>query len=130
MLIKKTQKKLNQYGLMIYNKYFLEEGNNEYIFILENAVVLVKENENTLGIAFQVTTKPETAATLTLILKEIKCKEVFVMESFIFDYNNLMISGDDAYKLVKKTKENNIREKVLQEQVYINVLQNSKCYHC
>lgn len=127
MLVKKVQKKLGEYGITIYNDYKLE--NNEYIFITKNAVILVNKKDKSFGISFQVTTKAEEAATLTLIISEID-QPVYIMESFIFDQNHQFISGEEAYQLVQKANKESVKSQVNIEQTYKRYLDNVKGFEC
>ena len=99
-IVDKTRTKFNEYGLEIFNDYPIGDT-KEYVFFVEDMVVFINTEENTMGVSFQVETKPEKVAQMILILNEIKgSAEIDVMESFTFDKNNQFLSGDKAYNLV------------------------------
>ncbi len=109
MFVKKVRKKLEEYGLIIYSDYELQESKgNEYVFIIEEAIILVRKNEKTIGISFQVTTKPDRSATLTLIIGELKSK-IIIMEGFIFNRDSEFVSGEKAYNIVNEAKKETVK---------------------
>jgi len=130
VLVKKVQKKLEEYGLVVYSAYELKESKgNEYVFVIEEAIILVRKKEDNLGISFQATTKPERAATLALIIKEIG-NAVFILEGFIFNKNSEFISGEKAYQLVSETKKEKAKKELEQEYLYKQILQTEKGFEC
>lgn len=129
-IVAKVKKKLNEYGLEVYNDYPSEETSDEHIFYVEDMILFVDKKEKRIGVSFQATMKPEKAANITLMLSEVE-NSVDVMESFIFNKKNECIVGNDAFKLIEETKRENIAKHILQEQVYTNLLLNSnKGYEC
>jgi hypothetical protein len=130
VLVKKIRNKLNEYGLTILSDYKLQEGENEYVFIIKEVVIFIREKEKSIGLSFQATTKPERAATLTLIISELRKCTIFVMESFIFDGDHKFISGDNAYKLIKDTAIEVAKNEITKEQMYNRILQCSKGFEC
>jgi len=130
VFVKKVRKKLEEYGLIIYSNYKLEESKgNEYVFIIEEAIILVRKNEKTIGISFQVTTKPDRAATLTLIIGELESK-IIIMEGFIFNRDSEFVSGEKAYNVVNEAKKETAKKEVEKEHFYNLILQKEKGFEC
>ena len=129
-IVDKTRTKLKEYGLEIFNDYAIED-NEEYVFFVEDMVIFINIKENTIGVSFQVETKPEKVAQMILILNEIEdSNEIDVMESFTFDKNNQFLSGDKAYNLVEQSKEGKIIHDFVTKQAYRNLLVKSEGYQC
>lgn len=130
MLAKKVQKKLEEYGFMIYNDFDIVEGEKgDRVFIIEEGVVFAKDSNKSITISFQATTKPEDAANTTLILSELK-KPISVMESFLFDDKNNFISGEEAYKLIKKANIQSAKRELTKEQIYEKILSQTNGFEC
>lgn len=128
-LTKKVKKKMEEYGIKIFQDYQIE-GEAEYVFYVEDMILFVNEDDNTIGISLQAITKPYKAATLALIVNEIKCKEIFIMEDFIFNEKNQYISGEEAHKLISRSNKAKIANEVTKSELYTNILQNAKCHEC
>lgn len=129
MLIEKVQDKLDEYGLTIYSDYELEEEKDQHLFITKHAVIFVRNKDENIGISFQVVTKPERAATLTLIIREIGYP-VYIMESFIFDQNQQFVSGEAAYELIQNVNKKTVLNQFKKEQTYKEYLRNVEGYSC
>jgi len=119
-------KKLDEYGFELYNQYS-DENNNHY-FMIDNMVLCYDEIDETLSIAFKASTKPETVANNTLILKEINgIKDIEIMESFIYKGKEVL-SGNEAHKYVEKVHGNKEIGKYINKQNQIQILLHSKIY--
>jgi len=129
VLVKKVRDKLNEYGFNIFSDYELEENPNDYLFIIEYAVIFISRKAKTIGIAFQVTTKPERAGNIALIINEIGYP-VHIMESFIFDQNRQFISGEKAYQLIQEVNKESVKNEIDKEQTYKQYLYDVKGYEC
>lgn len=128
-LVKKVKDKINEYNIAVYNDYDIKDE-NEHVFYIENAIIFVNLEDETLSVTFQATTRPNKVATLTLILNEIKCNGVFIMESFIFNNDNKCISGEEAFKLIDKVKHLEAVNKVQEQFLYREILEKEKGYEC
>jgi len=131
-LIKKVKEKLDEYGFDIFKDYSVEEeGHNEHVILAEDMIIFVRPGEKEMSIAFQATIKPDKAARNLLILSQvINPTKIDVTESFIYNDNREMLSGDDAYELVAKSiKQEGINE-FIEEQTLNHLLETSECYEC
>lgn len=128
-LTTKVRKKLEEYGIEIFNDYQIDKT-NEYVFYAENMIIFVSETEPSISITFQATAKPERSATLALILNEIPKTPINIMEPFIFDQNNKFVSGEAAYKLIEKVDKTKIAEEYRRQKVYEEILQNTEGFEC
>lgn len=128
ILRKQVIKKLKEFGITIYNKHEIK-NEDEYVLYSENMILFVNDTEKYIGITFQATTKPERAATLILIINQIKDAEIHIMEPFIFNENNEFIAGDDAYKLIEDTDKMESLKEYTKQQFYTEMLLSAKKYH-
>jgi len=126
-LIKQVRKKLDSYGIKIFHDYVSE--NEEHVFYAEHMILFVHEKENSIGVSFQVTTKPETVANYILIINEIDC-DLYVMEAFIFNHKNEFVSGEKAHTLVKNADKMKVMQEINQQAYYKELLETSKCHEC
>lgn len=133
ILRKHVVRKLDEYGIPIYNKIDAKtkESNNEdeYVIYSENMILFVNDKEKYIGVTFQATTKPEKAATLILIMSQIKGAEIHIMEPFIFNDKHEFISGDEAYQLIKETDRIDLINEYTKKQVYTEMLLSAKKFH-
>jgi hypothetical protein len=127
-IVEKVTKKMNEYGIAIYKDYDIEK--DEHVFYVENMMIFTSVKSDTIGISFQATTKPHTVSTLTLIINEIKCKEIYVMESFIFNNKNECVSGDAAYNLIKQSDHLKAVNEVQKEMFYTRILEMENGFEC
>lgn len=128
-LVDVIKKKLDEYGVEIYDEYPTKTG-DEYIIYIEEAILFLNEKEFSLSISFQATTKPEDSSSLTLILREVVDITINLMESFIFNDKNEFICGDEAYKLIENHKKMRLLTELTKDRVYSEILQSSQCYEC
>jgi len=129
-IVDKTKQKIQEYGLEIFSDYPIED-NEEHVIFVDDMVVFINKKEKTLGVSFQVSTKPEKVAQMVLILNEIdESAEIDVMDSFTFDRNNNFLSGDQAYNLEERSHEGKIIHDFLTQQAYRDLLIKSRGYEC
>jgi len=126
-LTKQVDQKLNEYGIKIFNDYKVDD---EHVYYSESMIVFVNDIDRSIGITFQATTKPERAATLALILNQIKRAVINIMEPFIFNERNEFISGDKAYKLIKQADKVKLLKEYNKQKFYSDVLEKAHCHEC
>ena len=97
--------KLLEYGINIY-EYDKVKDKEMYLVWADNLALAYNNKENVLSVAFHVSTKPDDAATIILILKELKnLDEIEVAESFFKDEESQkIISGNAAYNIFIKNQ--------------------------
>ena len=126
-LVDKLEQKLDEYNIEIFDKY---EVDGEYTIIAENMLLFVHDKDS-VGIAFQVSTRPEVVASHMAILYEIKeIRKLSLMESFAMTKDQKLVSGDEAYELLNKTIEHNILQEFETEKYYKMLLLSTKGYNC
>lgn len=127
--VERVREKLEEYGIEIYSDYSISK--NEYVFMVEKMAIFINTKEHKIGLSFHAETRPDNAATFTLIIKEIKdMKEIDIMESFVVDAGNTFVSGDKAFDLVQKNIIKNVTSEIIKEHTYAEMLMNEKCYKC
>lgn len=127
-IIDQVRAKINEYGLEVFTDYPLVDG-DEYVFFLEDMILFVNKEEESVGISFQASTRPDRAAKMILIINEIET-DINIMESFIFDRNNKYLSGEKAFELIEKTKESDAVQGFVKDQMYKEILLTSNCHEC
>jgi hypothetical protein len=126
-IVDNVRSKAEEYGLEIFNDYPIE--GKEYIFFIEDMMLFVNEEEKTIGVSFQASTRPERVGNMILILNEIN-EELDIVESFIFDKNNRYLSGEKAFELIERTKQSETIQSFLKDQTLREILLKSKCHEC
>lgn len=121
-------KKFEEYGMNLYTDYPTEK--NEHCFMVDNMIVYLDQEDNTVAVSFHASAKPEEVAQNLLILKEIEVNDIYIMDSFIYDLNNRFISGDDAHELVKRTIETEAVKDFTKRQAYTEYLVKANCFDC
>lgn len=99
----------------------------EYNIVCSDVVLFIKNGE--IDAAFQVTCKPEDAASYTLLLASTGLK-ITVMESFIMDSEHNIITGDAAHDFVKKCEQDQLLKEVAKEYAMSELLIKTNCYNC
>jgi hypothetical protein len=128
-LIERVELKLQEYGIEIFDHYELEK--KDYLFIVEEMLIIVHNNNENISVAFQVSTKPEIAANNILILQEIKqIKNISIMESFAFSSKNEMFCGEKAYKLLQDSLKEDIACDIEKRRMYQNILLTTDGFEC
>ena len=125
-VVNRVRNKLEEYDLEVYTEYTTEDS--EYIFYVECMLLFINIKNEYIGVSFQATTKPERAAKTILILSELDLK-INVMESFIYDTKNRVLTGLKAFELVDKTKQTEIIENFLKNQTYQTILRSTEYFH-
>jgi len=124
-LIDEVLNKLYEYGISVYDQYPLDK--NSVVLMSDAFTLFVNIKKKTLSVSFHAATKPEYVANHTLILNEIESiVQIDIMESFAYDADRQVISGDEAFKIVEKEVVNNI----MQQQTFVNILLKEECYQC
>ncbi len=126
-IIDKVRSKTEEYGLQIYNDYSI--GEDEHVFFVEDMMIFVNIIKKTIGVSFQASIRPERAANMVLIIKEMG-DEIDVMESFIFDKNNRYISGEKAFELIDNINRSEIIQDFVKQQALNEILIKAKCHEC
>ena len=127
VIIDRVRSKLEEYGLEIFNEHLVEES--EQVFYVENMIIFVSLEDESIGVSFQATIKPEKSANMILILSELET-EIDVMDSFIYDKNNMCLTGSKAYDLIENTKKASAVQAFVLEQNYHQLLLSTKCHEC
>jgi len=126
-IIDRVRSKMEQYGLEIYNDY--QASNDEYVFYVEDMIVFINKKDKSIGVSFQASTRPDRAANMTLILRELNI-DIDVMEPFIFDRNNKCLTGEKAFDLISKSKQSETIQNFVKDQMYRELLMSTKCHEC
>jgi hypothetical protein len=128
-LFDSVKEKMDEYGINIYHVEKIPKT-KERIFYVEDMVLFINDEVKSIGLAFQATTKPDRAANLTLIVAEIDCEDISIMEGFIFNESSEFLSGEQAYQLVDQSKKKELLQQIQKEQMYEDLLKKVKCYEC
>jgi len=121
--------KFNEYGMNVFTDYPTKK--NEHCFMVDNMIVYLDKQDNTIAVSFLASSKPEEVAQNMMILSEIEgVDDIYVMESFVYDMNDQFISGHAAHNLVKKSIEHDALKEFAKRQTYIEVLSKAKCFDC
>ena len=127
--VNEVVKKFEEYGMKLFTDYPTKK--NEHCFMVENMIVYLDKDDNSIAVSFHASAKPEEVAQNMVILNEIKdLNDIYVMESFVYDLNEKFVSGDDAHKLVKELIEHEALREFTKRQSYIEVLTKAKCFDC
>lgn len=123
VMIGRIVSKLSEYGLEVFEHHYTDKNETEYVLMVEKMILVYNPIEKSLQIAFLVSVLPHEAARWTLILKSVKgLKKVGIMEPFIFDTKDGLLSGDQAVEVLEKYRKEDIINKFVQEQEYIYML--------
>jgi len=128
-LTKQVTKKLDEYGLYIINDYPVETE-SDHVFHLEEMIMFVNEKEKSVSITFKATTRPERAASLALILNQIKDVVLHIMEPFMFTNTNEFVSGEKAYQLIQDGDKQKIAQECQKQQFFAEILERANCHEC
>ena len=127
--VEQVRKKFQQYGMRLYTDYSSREG--EHCFMVDNMIIYLDKNDNSIAVSFLASAKPEEVATNMMVLNEIEdLSEIFVMESFVYDINDKFISGEEAHTLVRETIKHDILKDYVKRQAYLDILTKAKCFEC
>ena len=127
--VESVLKKINEYGFALFSDYKTEDRG--HCFVVEDMMVFLDEDDNSISVTFQADCKPEKSAMKTLILSEIEgVTDISIMESFIYDKENNFISGEDAHILLKDEIILHAFQRAAKSHAYSEILQNIKCFEC
>lgn len=126
-IIDKVKAKLEEYGLEIYSDY--QASDNEHIFYVEDMILFVDTKDGIISISFQASVKPEDAANAVLIINELN-SDINIMDSFVFDRNNVCLTGEKAFDLIDNSKKSKAINEFLKDQTYRQLLLSNKCHEC
>ena len=122
-LIDRVISTLNEFGIDVYEHHPIEDESDEYVLLAENMIIVYDPPVREIKISFLVSTLPQDAARLTLILRTVKgVKKVTIMEPFIFNEEGKVLSGDSAIELFEKTKKSEIIKNFVKEQEHMYIL--------
>ena len=122
-------KKFEEYGMKLFTDYPTPE--NQHCFMVDNMIVYLDKNDNSIAVSFLASSKPEEVANNMMILKEIEgLDDIYVMESFVYDMNDKFVSGDEAHKIVRESIQHEALKEFAKRQTYIEVLSKAKCFDC
>ena len=109
-----------------------EQLKNNHLIITDVMLLDYFDDKKKLSISFDVSVKPEMAAGFTLFLKENveNINDIYVMESYHFDNEGNVISGDEAYKLFNIEKEKVIFNSFVKDRMQKEVLIHTKPFNC
>jgi len=125
-LVEKAVKKLNDYGIEIFEQY--KSKPDAHVIIAEHMVIIV--HPKNIVLSFEATTKPETSANFALIMKEISGVDLFISDSFVFTNKNQLVCGEKAHELVNKTLKQNVLNEEAQSRYYERILENTEGFEC
>ena len=122
-------KKFEEYGMKLFTDYPSME--NQHCFMVENMIVYLDKNDNTIAVSFLASSKPEEVASNLMILNEIEgLEDIYIMDSFVYDMNDRFVSGDEAHKIVKESIQHEALKEFAKRQTYIDVLTKAQCFEC
>lgn len=112
--------KLEEYSTEIIKEYYLDEL-SEFIILTKQAIITYKPKGDLVIIAFHVSTRPDDAAALVLILFQIDwMKDVRLAEVFTQTKERSVLNGEEAFEFVKNLE----REAILKEHEAMKQLNN------
>ena len=124
--VKKVENKLNEYGIEMIQNY---QSDNQRVIRTDNMILFVDER-NTIGLAFDASTKPEDVARLTLLLNEIEAIDfIHVMDSY-YNLGEEMITGDEAHKFVRDSIKIKTLADYAKHEAYKCILEKEKGFEC
>ena len=124
---KLVKQKIEEYGIVIFNHHPGED--DQYVFMCNSMVLFVHKN-NDVSVAFQATTKPEEAATITTMLHEIPNIIIDIMDSFIYCGDKKLVCGSEAHQLIKDTIKAEGANDYAKEEAYAHLLETVNCHEC
>ena len=125
-----VEQKLAEYGMIVLNDYPIDDE-TQYVFILESMILFLTFDDKSLAISFRADGKPEDVAQNLLILEEIKSiSKIDILDSFIINNKNKIVSGEEAFKLLEKNNKSKVLVNHLRSEQYVRILQSSKCFSC
>ena len=127
----KVLNKLQELEFNIFDHYYTDEKELEYVFLIENMVLFLHQKSKILSVSFHAVIKAEDAASNILSLKEIdEIDSIEILDSFIYDNEGTMIYGQEAYELIEKRMKDEAIQGFVKEQTEKIMLNNVECYSC
>jgi len=121
--------KISEYGLQMFNDYATEDRG--HCFIVEDMIIFLDEDNDSLSVTFQADCKPEISANKILMLTEIEnLSDITVMDSFIYDKNNNFLTGIKAHNLIKNSISIKAVKQLAREHAYNSILENAEGFRC
>ena len=122
-------KVLNDLNLTVFN---CEKTDGMYLILATDLMITYNIEDNDLLISFYINIKPDVSAGYMLFFKNnIKgIKDIYVMESFYFNNDGQIISGDEAYKYFENLKNNSIINNYIRDRMQKELLINVKGFSC
>lgn len=128
-LLKKVLRKLDEYGIPVFDDY--EDGSGNYVIMAENMILTLDPVIKVIFVSFHVTTKPDDAASTSLILNEIPRIKISIGEVFVYDPDNKQIlSGKKALSVFDETQKETIIQEFIEEQNNLQFLAICTGGHC
>lgn len=127
--IRRICNKLNENNISVFRAIFKKKDNKHYIMV--DKVLIVIETQKEITVCFSVASTPEYAAKVMLALRSIRCENINIGETFIYNEKGEYFGGDEAYKLLEKLKKDKIITEFVNEQMQKHILMfNEDCYNC
>lgn len=126
-----VEKKLNEYGYEIYQT-FETSNDKEFCIMTDDIMIFVDENEKSLSLSFECTSKPVDVAQSIMMLNEIdKIDHIYIIESYIFNHScKEYVVGEEAEKIADKLMQAKILNAYTRDQLYSHILATHKCHEC
>jgi len=126
-----VEHKLNEYGYEIYQT-FETSNDKEFCIMTDDIMIFVDENEKSLSLSFECTSKPVDVAQSIMLLNEIEeIDYIYITESYIFDRNcKNYVVGEEAEKVADELMQNKILSAYTRDQLYAHILATQKCHEC
>lgn len=124
LLVDLVRDTLNEYDIEIMEKREIE--GHTYLFLTPMAMIFVQED--CILLSFHVSTKPEDAAKLVLVMQE--AGQVEVIQSFTYSMDKEYLSGEEAHKEFEKQQAKSVIEEFMKEQKNLFDLASADAYHC
>ena len=124
----KVIKKLNEFGIEIFNVYVDKENSKEVVVTAEKLTIAIQKNDVFLN--FHVTAKPSYAARIMLILQTIPKIKFFIGEDFLVNDDGKFIDGEEAEKYNQEYQKKLTITQFMEQQQQLYFLTNAKSYTC
>jgi len=130
-LKKKIIDKLIEYDIKIFSKYETEEDGG-FCIMCEKILIFLDPKSDDVSISFRIDTNPDESALFVLIIQECveDIKNISIMESYVFDKNGVIITGEDAQKYVGEKVVSEVQKKIMTKKFFEDVLMNAECFEC
>jgi hypothetical protein len=128
---KAVEHKLNEYGYEIY-KTFETSNDKEFCIMTDDIMIFVDENEKSISLSFECTSKPVEVAQSIMMLNEInEIDYIYITESYIFDHScKEYVVGEEAEEVADKMIQAKILNDYAKDQLFSHILATQKCHEC